>query len=142
MPWNDPEAIQVVEMPNYPSGQRIGKTGSMVFGDFNGDGDTELWIGGPRESMSIEDNYGAVWSYSIDGNGIPSAEPTTTISGHSDQRANEYFGSILNNAGDMDQDGYDDLIIASDMAKIRADVPDGYLGGNRFQWSKLSDGRQ
>ncbi|MGB1532998.1 MAG: fibronectin type III domain-containing protein, partial [Acidimicrobiales bacterium] len=85
---------------------------SSASGDFNGDGFDDLAIGVPNENVNGHDNAGKIQIFHGSADGFPNIQvihqDTNWIAGiaHADDR----FGSALA-VGDMDADGYDDLVV-------------------------------
>jgi len=85
---------------------------SSASGDFNGDGFDDLIVGSPGESVNGLENAGIITISYGTANGLETAEilhqDTNWVAGiaHADDR----FGSALA-VGDMDADGYDDLVV-------------------------------
>ena len=85
---------------------------SSASGDFNGDGFDDLVIGIPGEEVNGMSNAGAIQIFYASDNGFPNIQilhqDTNWVAGvaHADDR----FGSALA-VGDMDADGYDDLVV-------------------------------
>ncbi len=72
-------------------------------GDVNGDGYADLLVGAPRSDVDGQEDAGTVYLFSgIDGSEL------YRISGHV---YNYRFGSAISEAGDVDGDGYDDIVI-------------------------------
>ena len=97
--------------PGVPeSGDGFGS--SVAAGDFNGDGFDDLIVGSPGESVNGLENAGIITISYGTANGLETAEvlhqDTNWVAGiaHADDR----FGAALA-VGDMDADGYDDLVV-------------------------------
>jgi hypothetical protein len=76
-------------------------------GDLNGDGYDDIVIGEPLNSSNSL-GEGMVWLFEGGPNGS-AANPIVTMVGG---QANVRFGTAFGGAGDIDEDGYDDLFIA------------------------------
>jgi MYXO-CTERM domain-containing protein len=74
-------------------------------GDVDGDGYDDLLVGANGTSS----NTGAAYLYRGSSSGI-AATPTTTLTGAA---VGDHFGIHVASAGDVDNDGYDDVIVAS-----------------------------
>jgi hypothetical protein len=88
------------------SGDRYGS--SLGGGDANGDGYGDLLIGAPNRSSST----GRAYAYY----GSPAAlltTPTTTLN-NPNNASNDYFGVSVASAGDVNGDGYADLVVGAD----------------------------
>jgi len=72
-------------------------------GDLNGDGFSDLVVGAPGE-----DSTGVVYVYL--GSSAPDTFPDLVIHG---ELAGDYFGCAVSTTGDVNGDGYDDLIIGA-----------------------------
>ena len=75
-------------------------------GDLDGDGYDDLVVG----AYSLHGSDGAAYIYL--GGGTPSSTPGATLSGPTGATAN--FGSSVTGAGDVNGDGYSDLIVGAD----------------------------
>ena len=95
----------------------LSSTSVASAGDINGDGYTDVVVGANGGAGA-----GAVYVYLGTKNGLPSS-PTTTLSGPS---ATSYFGCSVDGAGDINGDGYDDIVVGADGGNGAAYV---YLGG-------------
>ncbi len=79
-----------------------------VLGDVNGDGYDDVAIAAPQHSSAT----GRVWVFHGRGAGMASTA-TTTLSGGA---AGDEFGTALAAAGDVNGDGYDDLLVGAPAA--------------------------
>ena len=77
-------------------------------GDVNGDGFFDIIIGASRYSNG-EDNEGAAFVYYGSPSG-PAQTPSWTMEGN---QANAFFGVSVSTAGDVNKDGYSDVIIGA-----------------------------
>ncbi len=90
-------------------------------GDVNADGHVDLIIGAKYDG-ALGDNAGAAYVYLGSSDGIDTANETKLLA--SDGEAWELAGESVSGAGDVDGDGYDDVLMG-----IRKDEHDGSLGG-------------
>lgn len=85
---------------------------SVAGGDFNGDGFADVAVSSPRAD-GFQQGYGAIYLYYGSAQGIdPSTEQivwATTLVGSASN-----LGESLRNAGDVNADGYDDLVAGAD----------------------------
>lgn len=88
-------------------GSNFGESISSA-GDVNGDGFFDIIIGASRYSNG-EENEGGVFVYYGSPNG-PSKTPSWTIEGN---QANAFFGVAVSTAGDVNKDGYADIIVGA-----------------------------
>lgn len=77
-------------------------------GDVNGDGFADIIVGAPRHSNG-EENEGAVFVYYGSPSGLPK-QPSWTAEG---QQANAFFGTAVAGGGDVNKDGYADIVIGA-----------------------------
>lgn len=89
-------------------------------GDTNNDGYDDIVIGAYRYSSYT----GRVYIYNGSGSGIP-ASPTQTLTGAA---SNNDFGISAKTAGDVNNDGYDDIVIGADFADSSNGLAYIYLG--------------
>ncbi len=87
-------------------------------GDVNGDGYDDVAVGAPGDSGSVYVYYGSA-------TGISAAAETKLTA--SDSRSGGYFGITVAGAGDLNSDGYDDLVTASHW-----DDDNGELSGSAY----------
>ncbi|NII29487.1 T9SS type A sorting domain-containing protein [Pseudoflavitalea sp. X16] len=88
-------------------------------GDVNGDGYSDVIIGAPLyDSLYAEE--GRAYVYYGTPSGLP-VIPSLSLSYHSNTDGHEHFGSAVSGAGDINGDGYADIIIGAPFAS-----DDGY----------------
>jgi len=75
-------------------------------GDFNGDGYTELLVGASEYNLQRGRVY--FYEYNITGNIIPDSIRTLT-----GPDISQFFGTSISSAGDVNKDGFDDIIIGA-----------------------------
>lgn len=78
-------------------------------GDVNGDGYADIMVGAPLFDNGQIDE-GRVFIYHGKSHNVPNTTADRTLESN---LANVYFGNALASAGDVNADGYDDIIIAS-----------------------------
>ncbi len=93
-----------------PAGSLVGMTPSRA-GDVNGDGYDDVIVGIPRNDA------GAAYVYLGSASGIdPDSEILlTSLEG----AENDYFGCSVSGAGDLNGDGYDDVVVGASMVDSR-----------------------
>jgi hypothetical protein len=77
-------------------------------GDVNGDGFADIIVGAPRYSNG-EENEGAVFVYYGSPSGLPK-QPSWIAEG---QQANAFFGTSVSGGGDVNKDGYSDVVVGA-----------------------------
>jgi hypothetical protein len=77
-------------------------------GDINGDGFADIIVGAPRHSNG-EENEGAVFVYYGSPSGL-AKQPSWTAEG---QQANAFFGTSVAGGGDVNKDGYADVVVGA-----------------------------
>lgn len=90
------------------AGEAFG-TGSATAGDVNGDGYSDLIVGMPDYDNGALTNAGRVMVFHGSPTGL-SATPAWTMTGST---ANARFGASVSTAGDVNGDGYSDIIIGA-----------------------------
>jgi len=88
-------------------------------GDVNGDGYSDVIVG--AHTYDTAGNDGKVFVYYGSASGLSTTADWTAVS---DQAFPTYFGTSVDTAGDVNNDGYDDIIIAADYYDSYVD--DGY----------------
>lgn len=115
-------------------GQRLGT--SVAVGDFDGDGHDDLAFGIPHATVGGDTNAGAVVVIDGEDLGDESTPPdfgaawritqdTTGVTGSSAE-AYDYFGDVLA-AGDVNCDGYDDLVVGVPRENIGSTIDAGMV---------------
>ncbi|PSL29105.1 FG-GAP-like repeat-containing protein [Chitinophaga ginsengisoli] len=98
-------------------------------GDVNNDGHADVIVSSPGwESIPAQPNLGKVWLYYGKSSGLDSLAGATIQS----TQANSWLGSSVAGAGDVDNDGYDDIIVGAplyDKGQVDEGVALIYLGG-------------
>lgn len=84
-------------------GESIGSAG-----DVNGDGYFDIIVGAPRFSNG-EDNEGGVFVYYGSASGLDT-NPSWVMEGN---QANAFFGASVSTAGDVNRDGYADVVVGA-----------------------------
>ena len=137
-----------------PSGAGAFGTAVDIAGDVNKDGYDDVIVGAPN-STTTATNDGAAWIYYGSASGLSTTSPSK-ITGS--LTASSYFGFSVNAAGDMNKDGYADVVIgeygySSEMGRawIYAGSSSGIsstvyrtlvgtLAGQRFGWAVSGGG--
>jgi len=96
-------------------------------GDINNDGRADMVVGAPR-NIENQDNPGLAYVY-LSGTGGPGSTPDVTLTGDDDGDA---FGYVADICGDVDGDGYDDILVTAPSHNGTSDYDIGksylYLG--------------
>jgi hypothetical protein len=79
-------------------------------GDVNGDGYSDVVIGVPGWGTASPGNQGAVFVYHGSAAGLPTSATATRFG---DDAGSSFFGSSVSAAGDVDGDGYGDVIVGA-----------------------------
>ena len=82
---------------------------ALALGDFNGDGYADAVAGTGLFDNAALDDVGRVWVHHGTSTGLPLV-PSWTAGGHS---AQDRFGDAVGAAGDVNGDGYDDLLVGA-----------------------------
>ena len=82
---------------------------SVSAGDVNGDGYDDVIVGARGVTGPDGENYGKVYVFLGSANGIPGTA-TTTVTGAA---PGDVLGASVSTAGDVDGDGYDDVIVGA-----------------------------
>jgi hypothetical protein len=91
---------------------RLSDNATVVTGDFDGDGNTDVALGVPESDLG-RPTGGAVFVFRGGSEGLPS-EPSWTLTGETDTAS---LGTVLA-AGDLDGDGHDDLAVSAPGADV------------------------
>ena len=103
-------------------------------GDVNGDGYDDVIVGAPKKGYGT-DNYGRIYVYHGDSTGLPqNSDFWCTPPVFSDGK----FGRVVTSGGDIDGDGYDDIVVGSDAGGTGG----GYAGGEAWAFHGSSTGIQ
>ena len=108
-----------------PSGYFGGSVNSA--GDVNGDGLVDLVVGAPGQS-NPEANEGNIFVYFGAPGGIAQAPDVTVDSPRDEMYA--AFGTVVAQAGDLNGDGFADLVVGSDVSGFGPDGAFIYHGGS------------
>ena len=105
-------------------------------GDVNGDGYSDLVIGAyPYDNGQTDEGTALIYH----GGGVAGHDASRTVL--SDSVGLRQFGSVVADAGDINADGYDDVIISSPgtdpLAAGRTTIAYGSREGVRLNWSKI-----
>lgn len=94
------------------SGQSFGEYFgySLITEDFNNDGFTDIAIAAPYNSKSGSYENGAVYIYKNEGSSSNFVLQTIL---HTDHEYSGRFGTTMSKVGDLNNDGYNDLIVAA-----------------------------
>lgn len=104
-------------------------------GDVDGDGFGDLVLGAANYEATPGpgmDDSGAAFVFLGSPTGITSGDPSTAATRLSSQQGNEFFAAVVSSAGDVNGDGYDDVIVGapfSDAGNLNAGAAYVYLGG-------------
>lgn len=95
-----------VQYRGVAAGDQIGAAVASA-GDFNADGYADLVFG------SSNTGSGAGAAYVILGRAVPASSVVSTGIKYSGEAANDYAGGAVNGGGDMDNDGYADVVVGA-----------------------------
>jgi len=79
-------------------------------GDVNGDGYSDVLVGAYGKDTDLGNNVGKAYAYLGSGSGL-SSSPDWSVTGGAD---GDYFGRSVGSAGDVNRDGYNDVIVGAD----------------------------
>jgi len=96
-------------------------------GDVNGDGYSDVIIGAPDHSNG-EDKEGAAFVYQGSLGGVNSVESMMVESDYAGAR----MGKSLSGAGDINGDGYSDVVVGAAEYKVSVTGAPGFIGGGIF----------
>jgi hypothetical protein len=101
------------------SNQSGGLFGTQVAsaGDVNGDGYADVIVGA-QEYDNGQSNEGAAWIFLGSAAGIPDASPSTAATQLESNQAGGLFGGAVAAAGDVNGDGYGDVIVGAEEYNI------------------------
>jgi len=88
------------------AGAHVGSISSC--GDVNGDGYSDIVVGVPQWDGTLDDQGEALVFYG--GGSGPSATPSWSVLG---PQAGGHFGSVVSSAGDVNDDGYSDVLVTA-----------------------------
>ncbi|MBK7949142.1 MAG: FG-GAP repeat protein [Deltaproteobacteria bacterium] len=104
-------AAAASQLESNQAGAQFGFAVSDV-GDANGDGYDDVVVGS-RYYESGEPSEGAAFLFLGGTSGIVDGGPETAVSRYESNQANAEFGRAVSGAGDLNGDGYDDLIVGA-----------------------------
>jgi hypothetical protein len=122
---------------NCMSNQNGARLGSCVAwaGDINGDGDSEVLVGAPRWDGPYT-NCGKVLIWGGNTTLPPDGTPDNTWWSASYAQENAWFGYAVASAGDVNGDGYSDILVGSPFIDTSA----GENAGKAFIWAGSETG--
>ncbi|MEZ4791255.1 MAG: FG-GAP-like repeat-containing protein [Flavobacteriales bacterium] len=116
----DPVSTTVNRLLSSPGVNRYGRCVASA-GDLNGDGYSDVVVGAPADNSTGTTIPGAAYVYYGSASGIGAAPNVTLTSGLAGVADN--FGLGVDGAGDVNGDGYDDLIVGSSTWNDNAATP-------------------
>jgi len=109
-----PDGVLLLSLDNPGDSDEFGDALATL--DLDGDGVSEVVVGDPKSSAGRVEYGGTVWFYDI-----RDPDPYDAIHGgaqHNSVRGSLSFGAALANAGDVDADGVDDLIVGEPLRYV------------------------
>jgi hypothetical protein len=100
------DSVPDVTMTGAAAGDYFGQSVGTA-GDVNGDGRDDWLVGGPRNDFAGTD---AGRAYFFEGSVVPDGTADLVLNGAA---ASDFFGTSLGTAGDVNGDGYDDVIVGA-----------------------------
>jgi len=79
----------------------------LAWADLDGNGFDELLVGEPFNGTPHQS--GLIWIFNGTSSGLDTPQPLTVLFS---SQVNDHFGSLFESAGDVNEDGYEDLLIA------------------------------
>lgn len=92
-------------------------------GDINGDGFSDIIVGAPFLAPS---STGAVYIY----HGSPDGLSNTPVNTYNGTNSNDFFGLVVSSAGDVNGDGYSDVIVTAEKPLSGPGIVYIYLGSS------------
>jgi len=117
-------------------GSELGAAVSSA-GDVNADGWADVLVGAPKAAGAV-DNEGLVYFF-LSSAADPAEDPTVVLSAGLAEAQGSRFGDAVASAGDIDADGYDDVIVGAplfkqkDVQKPDAGAVFSFHGSNRTE---------
>lgn len=84
-------------------------------GDINGDGYAD-WLAGSYATISIDDGTHPIALYIVLGSSTPVSASFSTALKYTREATADYAGSSVSGAGDVDGDGFDDVLVGAPLA--------------------------
>lgn len=99
------------------NGEQFGYAAGTA-GDVNGDGFADVIIGAPRDTCAFADSVGAAYVYHGSAGGLTGGlSPDWVVCGDITQKG-ALLGGAVSTAGDVNNDGYDDVIVGAQNYKV------------------------
>ncbi len=96
---------------------------AVTGGDFNGDGAGDLAVAAPLDDIIARQNEGTVGVWAGEASGIEATAAWATTGPESNSR----FGFSINGGGDVDNDGFDDLLVGAPLVDANGVVNAGQV---------------